>query len=179
MALIQCKECGGTVSTTARACPHCGAIIHTAYNNPFAVYYDGEEMNAAQVIAALYNHDPNIKRRIWDMCNRSGIAEDDLTISGFVDQIYTIFETQYGYKPEPIELWIPPSEASIRQREFEESQIKPTTHQSKCTPRCPTCGSTNIQKVSVSGRAIGGLIFGGLSVEGRAQFFCKDCKYQW
>lgn len=51
--------------------------------------------------------------------------------------------------------------------------------QQTCIPRCPTCGSTNIQKVNVSGRAIGGLVFGRLSVEGRAQFFCKDCRYQW
>lgn len=46
-------------------------------------------------------------------------------------------------------------------------------------PRCPTCGSTNIQKVNISGRAIGGLLFGRLSAEGRAQFYGKDCRYQW
>jgi len=27
MALIQCAECGGKVSSTAAACPHCGAPV--------------------------------------------------------------------------------------------------------------------------------------------------------
>lgn len=27
MALVQCKECGGKVSTTAKACPSCGAAV--------------------------------------------------------------------------------------------------------------------------------------------------------
>lgn len=48
-----------------------------------------------------------------------------------------------------------------------------------CTVRCRNCGSTNIQKVGIAGRVVGGLIFGGLSVEGKAQFYCKDCRYQW
>ena len=30
MPLIQCPECNGTLSTTARACPHCGAQIGTS-----------------------------------------------------------------------------------------------------------------------------------------------------
>lgn len=27
MALIKCAECGGSVSTEAKACPHCGAAV--------------------------------------------------------------------------------------------------------------------------------------------------------
>lgn len=27
MAIVQCKECGGMVSTQARSCPHCGAVM--------------------------------------------------------------------------------------------------------------------------------------------------------
>lgn len=46
-------------------------------------------------------------------------------------------------------------------------------------PRCPTCGSTNIQKVGVMSRAIDGAVFGRLSVEGKTQFACKNCGYRW
>ena len=34
MALIKCPECGGTVSDTAKSCPHCGAPIDTAFRCP-------------------------------------------------------------------------------------------------------------------------------------------------
>ncbi len=47
------------------------------------------------------------------------------------------------------------------------------------TPHCPTCGSTDITKLGVASRAISGAIFGALSVEGRAQFRCNHCGYQW
>lgn len=36
MALINCKECGGKLSTTAMTCPHCGAPTSTAKSNAFA-----------------------------------------------------------------------------------------------------------------------------------------------
>lgn len=32
MALIKCHECGGQVSSTATACPACGATVATAKN---------------------------------------------------------------------------------------------------------------------------------------------------
>lgn len=34
MALVKCRECGGEVSTEARACPKCGARIKRALNWP-------------------------------------------------------------------------------------------------------------------------------------------------
>lgn len=49
----------------------------------------------------------------------------------------------------------------------------------KNLPRCPTCGSTNLQKLNAAIRAIDGWFFGRHSVEGRAQFWCKNCNYRW
>lgn len=46
-------------------------------------------------------------------------------------------------------------------------------------PRCPTCGSTNLTKKGVGARAIDGFFFGRLSVEGRSQFRCQNCGYEW
>ena len=33
MALITCKECGGTVSDTAASCPHCGYVMSSQDNH--------------------------------------------------------------------------------------------------------------------------------------------------
>lgn len=46
-------------------------------------------------------------------------------------------------------------------------------------PKCPTCGSTDLTKLSVGTRAIDGFVYGQLSVEGRAQFRCNKCGYKW
>lgn len=46
-------------------------------------------------------------------------------------------------------------------------------------PKCPTCGSTRIQKISVSKKALGVFGFGLLSKTARNQFECKKCGYKW
>lgn len=46
-------------------------------------------------------------------------------------------------------------------------------------PHCPTCGSTNIKKISVTSKAVGAGLFGLFSKTARSQFECKDCGYKW
>lgn len=46
-------------------------------------------------------------------------------------------------------------------------------------PRCPTCGSTNIEKISVGKKMEGGFFFGIFSSDVRNQFKCKNCGYKW
>ena len=53
MALIKCPECGGKVSDTAPACPHCGYLFRPQlYSNPPAepqeIYTDVGEMKSNQ-----------------------------------------------------------------------------------------------------------------------------------
>lgn len=46
-------------------------------------------------------------------------------------------------------------------------------------PKCPTCGSTNISKISGIKRAVLGYAFGLFSKTARSQFECKNCGYKW
>lgn len=46
-------------------------------------------------------------------------------------------------------------------------------------PKCPTCGSTNIKKISTSKKIRGGLMFGLFSRNVRNTFECLNCKYKW
>lgn len=46
-------------------------------------------------------------------------------------------------------------------------------------PKCPTCGSTNIRKISASKKMVGAIGFGLFSKTARSQFECLDCKYKW
>lgn len=47
------------------------------------------------------------------------------------------------------------------------------------TPKCPTCGSTNIQRISASAKLSGAMIFGIFSKTARSQFKCNNCGYKW
>lgn len=48
-----------------------------------------------------------------------------------------------------------------------------------CTPKCPTCGSTHISKISGITRALEASFFGWFSPTARAQFRCNNCGYEW
>lgn len=48
-----------------------------------------------------------------------------------------------------------------------------------CIPKCPTCNSTNIQKISGTAKVTGAVTFGLFSKTARSQFKCKDCGYKW
>ena len=46
-------------------------------------------------------------------------------------------------------------------------------------PKCPTCGSTNIKKISTSSKVFGAAMFGLFSKTARSQFECQNCHYKW
>ncbi len=46
-------------------------------------------------------------------------------------------------------------------------------------PKCPTCSSTNIEKISSFNKAAGAVMFGLFSKTARSQFKCRNCGYKW
>lgn len=66
--------------------------------------------------------------------------------------------------------------------EFESRMMqfkKQAAQQDTNTPHCPTCGSTNVEKISVGKKAVGGALFGLLSSNVRKTMCCKNCGYKW
>lgn len=46
-------------------------------------------------------------------------------------------------------------------------------------PKCPTCGSTNVEKISLTKKAFGGAMFGLFSSDIRNTMHCKHCGCKW
>lgn len=46
-------------------------------------------------------------------------------------------------------------------------------------PKCPTCNSTNIKKISGTAKVVGAVAFGLFSKTARSQFECENCGYKW
>lgn len=46
-------------------------------------------------------------------------------------------------------------------------------------PKCPTCSSTNIKKVSGTSKVISVAMFGLLSQKVKKTFHCNNCGYEW
>lgn len=46
-------------------------------------------------------------------------------------------------------------------------------------PRCPTCQSEDIKKISFGSKVAGAAMWGLLSTTARSQFQCNNCGYKW
>lgn len=63
-----------------------------------------------------------------------------------------------------------PIEYQLKLKEFDQIDSK---------PKCPTCGSTNIEKISVGKKIGGSFLFGIFSSDVRNTMHCKDCGAKW
>lgn len=64
------------------------------------------------------------------------------------------------------------------QREKEKRQLEQNSKE-QFVPKCPTCGSSDIKKISTTAKVIGAGLFGLLSKTAKSQFECKNCGYKW
>lgn len=62
----------------------------------------------------------------------------------------------------------------IRKHRQEEERAKQAN-----IPKCPTCGSTNIEKISVGKKIGGSMLFGIFSSDARNTMHCKNCGAKW
>lgn len=46
-------------------------------------------------------------------------------------------------------------------------------------PKCPTCSSTSVKKISTMSKVAGATMFGLFSKTARSQFKCENCGYKW
>lgn len=46
-------------------------------------------------------------------------------------------------------------------------------------PKCPTCGSTNVNPISTTKKATGFILIGIFSSNFGKSYECRDCKYKW
>ena len=78
-------------------------------------------------------------------------------------------------KNDPIEYQLKMSQFKANLKQQESSKPKEEDNR----PKCPTCGSTNIEKISLGKKAVGGALFGLFSSNVRKSMHCKSCGYKW
>lgn len=46
-------------------------------------------------------------------------------------------------------------------------------------PKCPTCNSTNLKKISATSKVVNTAVFGMFGTKRFKQFHCNNCGYEW
>jgi len=152
MALIKCPECKSKISDKAKTCPQCGYPLkeELSWN---IVLFNGQKVDATEPLLLM---------------KEFGVDHIDPELKALK------LSLKYGFKKDEMRPFV-----EATQKHFLEIQHQIPSDLKASIPRCPHCGSGDIQKHGLAARAIDGFIFGGLSVEGRAQYICKKCKHMW
>lgn len=107
---------------------------------------------------------------ICPICKSTDWEDADLItlkeISNDTDFLEAMIELK---KNDPIEYQLKMSQFKANLKQQESS--KKIEDDNK--PKCPTCGSTNIEKISLGKKAVGGALFGLFSKTARSQFRCE------
>lgn len=105
----------------------------------------------------------------------TGLSENDFTIINDISEEPAFIESMIKLKEsDPIEYQLKMSQfkANIAQQESSK-----TINDNK--PKCPTCSSSNLKKVSTTSKAVNTVMFGLLGTKRYKTFHCNDCGYEW
>lgn len=153
--LINCPECNKEISDKAEICPNCGYKLPKP--EPL---FQGEYCPKCL--------DCGIKTTI-ELCPYCH-AKCKNSIIGTLDEVNAFVNNHPELKNAP-EF----SYAAYNKR----IHYVPTEYATSNVPKCPTCGSTNIEKISFGKKAVGGALFGFFSSDARNSMCCRDCGYKW
>lgn len=162
MALLICPECQKEVSEFAEKCMNCGCPIEFIKSNQKKRLYtiiNGNRKDVTffveKILDDSYNEDVlnfNIKL----------MNELDVSMIGFVKAVKECNGAPSEY-----------NDKSIKQWNQEHQKIKISK------PKCPTCKSTDIKKITATDKAVNTALFGIFGNKRKKQFHCNNCGYEW
>lgn len=140
-------------------CDICGAKLE-----------NGETLSECpECLCPFENVDKNSPRKEF----KSPIPDGNLVKAISTDENFMKAMTEL-YENDPIEYQLKMSQFKANLQQQESSKVEEDNK-----PKCPTCGSTNIEKISLGKKAVGGALFGLFSSNVRKSMHCKSCGYKW
>lgn len=150
MALIICPECGKEISDKATVCIHCGFPIEHKNNS-----------NTSKIYTYICDNDLCLSNPFKEFNEYKG---------------KTIKCPDCGGQLEYYETEIVDSNTDLV---VERLQNETNNTTSTNTSKCPTCGSTDVQKITGLERGISIATLGLFSKKINKSFKCNHCGYTW
>ncbi|MBD5136388.1 MAG: zinc-ribbon domain-containing protein [Lachnospiraceae bacterium] len=154
MSLIICSECGKEISDKASVCVHCGYPIKKEKD--------------------LHTKKKFVYMCMSDACLSNPFKEFDEYKDGI--QVCPDCGKQLEYYETEI---IDNNTNLVVERSVEESQKDLQNTQFSNKPKCPTCHSADIKKVSVTSKVTNTALFGIFGTKRYKTFHCNNCGYEW
>lgn len=166
MALIKCPECDGMVSDKADICIHCGYPMkntseETSVKNKVMIYVDDIEYDMTDVAEYI---DKKLVPPAANLFAKRTLIPKTVAIGFMEKAVINGLQKSYYYN---------------KQNSLQSTQTSQNLSYEASRPKCPTCNSTNIQRISGTRKVAGALGFGIFSKTARSQYECINCGYKW
>lgn len=172
MALIKCIECNNDVSEFADFCPHCGCPIFMSIKNA----EQSKKIDNIKYSIRLSRCEANQVKIIKKIREITGLGLADA--KKIVDELSFIKVDCSIDEANNIKKVMESEGSTVEIVSYDPLQEKNSPQQQKI-PKCPTCGSTNIRKISGTKKTVSIIGFGILSNNIGKTFECLNCKYKW
>lgn len=126
--------------------------------NNFKITLNSKEINSNDIFPYVKNG--NLRDAIVFMKDETGCSKDEAY------EVYRELKQMLNPKP-------------LTKLEVESYRKQHSIQQPSNQPKCPTCGSTNVKKISVASKVVGAGLFGLFSKTAKSQFECSSCGYKW
>lgn len=171
MSLIKCPECNHEVSDKAEVCIHCGFPLKQLVPSNFILDIDGKKIDVSPALQFVQEKNRH-QIFVW-LKENCGI--NDWGIMGSIVRDLennTLKPSIDDYKKQVKQS----SDETIRRLKEQEKAKKEAMK-----PKCPTCGSTNIRKISNLSRSTSFLVHGLASSKMGKTMECLNpkCGYKW
>ena len=163
MALIKCTECNKEISDKSQQCIHCGYPISISISsnktNETICTVNGEKKYLDFLL------DDIAMKEKYD-CLIHTIDCDSITAFKIIKEVENTHQIPQTLNFETHSQWLKRQEQEKMQKQAK-------------IPHCPTCGSTDIQKISGTKRWLSTGLFGLASSDIGKSMCCKKCGYKW
>lgn len=174
MALINCPECGKEISDKAKCCIHCGYPLDELKEKTSNIINNESSLYSVKLIS-FGEQKVKIIKVVREL---SGLGLKEA--KNVVDNLLLIKSNIHLDEANFIKKQIEEIGGAVEITSCENNMvISKSTVSANLIPKCPTCGSTDIRKISTTSKAVSVGLFGIFSSKIRKQFHCNSCKYEW
>lgn len=176
-------------------CLHCGCIYAESYTD-----YENEEcdtcgfqliedttMTEERFIKLSESEKDEYELRIYNICKQSEFFDEDeynknhknLASNWYISFRFDKYEQLTGKKAWTKENELYHDMESKKRVSEAMAKYAGTTTNSSNVPKCPTCQSTNLRKISATSKVTNTVLFGIFGTKRHKTFHCNNCGYEW
>ncbi len=174
MSLVKCPECGKEISDKAISCPICGYPIKEEFENLSSKSASTTGMNICPKCGNFIIAEQKYLDCGTNMidCNCSEEKWTDMLLDGTLNKWEKQMWAKYVLSSDKFDSNL--YEDRIDDEEKDNAYYNNLINNARHTLHCPTCNSTNIEKISLTKKAVGGALFGLFSSDVRKTMHCKN-----